>query len=180
VMTSQLGQTPNLEEALRESVSSANSLVRSFSRREPQYSDMAATLDVVFVAFDGEQPSLHFAHVGSSSIWLQRVASQSVELLTESHTIDGGPLLRAIGVAPAVVADVGQLPVSLGDRIFLTTASRFFAFTLEIIETITAVRAGSPLHDCVGALAEAVLPAADPEGVTIVAAEITRSASFLS
>jgi hypothetical protein len=180
VMTSPIGRSREADEALRQGVRAANRLVRSVARREPAYSDMATTLDVVSVAFDGGRPSLHFAHVGNASIWLQRTASRSVELLTESHAVDGGPLLRAVGVAADVVPDIGQEATDAGDRIFLTTASRYFAFSPKIMNTITIAYAESPLHDCVAALADAVRASAAPEGVTIVAAEVARPASFLA
>jgi hypothetical protein len=181
VMTSPVGRNRDADEALRQSVRAANRLVRSVARREPGYSDMATTLDVVFVAFDGGRPSLHFAHVGNASIWLQRTASRSLELLTESHAINnGGPLLRAVGVAADVVPDIGLVTMDAGDRIFLTTASRYFAFSPRVMNTIAIDHTESPLQDCVAALADAVRSSAAPEGVMIVAAEVARPVSFLA
>lgn len=180
VMTSPIGRTGDAEEALRESVKSANGLVRWVSRREPAHSDMATTLDVVFAAFDDGKRSLHFAHVGNSSIWLQRAASTSVDLLTDSHAIDGGPLLRAVGLSANLVPDIGQVPVDDGDWIFLTTASRHFAFTPRIMDAVVGAHRGSPLHECVAALANAVKSSAAPEGVSIVAAEVARRDSFVA
>ena len=156
-MASPLGQTQDEEAALRTGVRSANRLVRSVSQHEPKHSDMAATLDVVVMAVEGDRPYLHFAHVGNSSIWLQRAASMSVELLTESHAIDGGPLLRAVGVSANLVPDIGHMQVDLGDRIFLTTASRYFTFTPMIMDAIAIAHTGSPLHKVVAALADAAL-----------------------
>lgn len=179
VMTSPLGRIQDAGEALRMAMRSANRLIRSAARREPGYSDMATTLDVVFVASNGGRPSLYFAHVGNSSLWLQRAGSTSVELLTESHVIDGGPPLRAVGLSGSIVPDIGYVPADPGDRIFLTTASRYFAFTLRIVNAVAAAHAGSPLQNCVAALADAVGSSAAPEGITIVAAEIARSASFM-
>ena len=178
VMSSALGRTQDPEEALRKAVSSANRLVRSISRREPEYSDMATTLDVAFVDVGEGQSSLYFAHVGNSSLWLQRAGSGPAKLLTESHSVDGGPLLRAVGLSPEVVPDLGHVPAGVGDRIFLTTASRYFTFTPEVMSAITAAQAGSSLHDCAAALAGAVRAAGTPEGVTIVVAEVGRLASF--
>jgi hypothetical protein len=180
VMTSPLGRSQDAEEALRKGVSSANLLVRSITRREPGYSDLATTLDVVFVTSDGGRPSLHFAHVGNSSLWLQRAGSAPVELLTKSHAIDGGPLLRAVGNSPEVVPDIGHEQVAVGDRIFLTTTSRYFAFTPKIMNAVTAAHDGSSLHDCAAALADAVRSSGTPEGVTIVVAEVGRPASFVA
>jgi hypothetical protein len=180
VMTSPLGRTRDHEKALLDGVRSANRLVRSISQREPQHSGMATTLDVVFAVFDSGQPFLHFAHVGNSSIWLQRAMTMSVRLLTESHAIDGGPLLRAVGMSGNLMPDIGQVPVDAGDRIFLTTASQYFSFTPAIMDAIAIARAGDPLHDCLTALADAVRSSAAPEGVTIVAAEIAHPASFLA
>jgi hypothetical protein len=180
VMTSPVGRNRDADEALRRGVRAANRLVRSVARREPGYSDMATTLDVVFMAFDGGRPSLHFAHIGNASIWLQRTASTSLELLTESHAINGGPLLRAVGVTADVVPDIGLVTMDAGDRIFLTTASRYFAFSSKVMNTIAIGHGESPLQDCVAALAEAVRSSAAPEGVTIVAAEVARPGSFLA
>ena len=180
VMTSPLGRTQDAEEALRMAVTSANRLIRSAARREPGYSDMATTLDVVFVAFDGGRPSLHFAHVGNSSLWLQRAGSTSVELLTESDAIDGGPPLRAVGLSGSIVPDIGHVPTDPGDRVFLTTASRYFAFTPRIMNVVATAHAGSPLQQCVAVLADAVGSSAAPEGITIVAAEVARPASFVT
>lgn len=216
VLASPPGQAEDGGTALCRSFSSANRLVRSVSQREPKHSDMAATLDVVVIAVEDGQPSLHFGHVGNASIWLQRAASMSVELLTESHAIHGGPLLRAVGVSPDLVPDTGQVPVAQGDRIFLTTASRYVTFTSAIMND--SARAGGPLRTVVAALADAALSdavlaeaalsdaaladaalaeagpadavladaalaaavrsAAAPEGVTIIAAEVGRPASF--
>lgn len=155
VMASSLGRTQDGDAALRRSFRSANRLVRSVSLHEPKHSDMAATLDVMVMAVDGDRPYLHFAHVGNSSIWLQRAGSTSVELLTESHAIDGGPLLRAVGVSHDLVPEIGHVQVDLGDRIFLTTASRYFTFTPMIMNAIA--HAGSPLHEVVAALTDAAL-----------------------
>lgn len=180
VMTSSLGQDLRIEEALRAGVTAANALVRSVAAREPRYSGMATTLDVVLATFEGDQPLLHFAHVGSSSIWLQRTASMSVELLTESHTIAGGPLLRAIGMSGSVIAQIGHRRAEAGDRLFITTSSRSFAFTPETVSAVATEHAAGSLHDCAAGLAAATQPSTDLEGITIVAAEIARSAIFVA
>jgi len=177
VIASPLGRTQDAEEALRTAVASANRLIRSAAKREPGYSDMATTLDVVFMRFDGGRPCLYFAHVGNSSLWLQRAGSTSVELLTEPHAIDGGPPLRAVGLSGSTVPDIGCLPAEPGDRVFLTSTSRYFAFTPKILNAGVAAHAGSPLQDCVTALIDAVGSAAAPEGVTIVAAEVAPRAA---
>ena len=108
------------------------------------------------MAVEGEA-AVAFRSCGNSSIWLQRAASMSVELLTESHAIDGGPLLRAVGVSANLVPDIGHMQVDLGDRIFLTTASRYFTFTPMIMDATAVAHAGSPLHKVVAALADAAL-----------------------
>jgi hypothetical protein len=178
IMTSPLGRTRDAEKALREGVKTANALVRSVARREPQYSDMAATLDVVFVDFRADQPLLHFAHVGNSTIWLWRGAGGPAQQLTEPHAMDGGQVLRAVGLAKDLVPEVGREPVDLGDRVFLATASPYLAVPPKLVETIAAAHADQPLRDCVAALADAIGPAATAEGLTILAAELARPASF--
>lgn len=178
IMTSPLGRTRDAEKALREGVKTANALLRSVARREPQYSDMAATLDVVFVDFRDDQPLLHFAHVGNSTIWLWRAAGGPAVQLTEPHAVDGGQVLRAVGLAADLVPEVGREPVDLRDRIFLATASPYLAVPSKLVETITATHADQPLGDCVAALADAFGPAAVTEGLTILAAEVARPASF--
>lgn len=179
VMTSPLGRIRDAEEALRIAVTSANRLIRSAAKREPGYSDMATTLDVVFISFDSGRSSLYFAHVGNSSLWLQRTGSTSVELLTESHTIDGGPPLRAVGLSGSIVPDIGYMPTEPGDRVFLTSASRYFTFTPKIVNAVVVAHAGSSLQRCVAALTDAVGSSAAPEGITIVAAEVARPGSFV-
>ena len=67
VITLPLGLNRDAEKALREGVKTANALVRSVARREPQHSGMAATLDVLFVDFRDDRPMLHYAHVGNST-----------------------------------------------------------------------------------------------------------------
>ena len=179
VMTSPLGRTRDAEKALREGVKTANALVRSVARREPQYSDMAATLDVVFVDFRDDQPVLHFAHVGNSTIWLCRAGGGQAEQLTEPHTFDGGPVLRAVGLSPGLVPEIGREPVDIGDRVFLATASPYLAVSAKLVDSIAATQADQSLRDCVAALADAVGPGATAEGLTVIAAEVTKPASFL-
>jgi hypothetical protein len=115
---------------------------------------------------------------GNSSLWLQRAGSTSVELITESHTIDGGPPLRAVGLSGSIVPDIGYLPAEPGDRVFLTSASRYFAFTPKIVNAVVAAHAESPLRQCAAALTDAVGSSAAPEAITVIAAEVARPASF--
>jgi hypothetical protein len=177
VLTSPLGRTDNAEEALRDGARAANRLVRSIARRDPQYSDMVTTLDVVYLEAAGGRLKLHFAHVGSSIIWCQRVRAAAVEPLTVSHAIDGGPVLRAVGLGENLAPDVGLVPVAPGDRIFLTTASPYFAFTPALMTATAGACGGRPLHDAVSALAGAVTASGTPEAVTVIAAEVTNQPS---
>lgn len=178
VMTSRLGQTADIDQALQKGVSAANRLVRSISKRDPHYSDMVTTLDVVFVAFDSGESVMHFAHVGNSAIWLQRAGSPSVELLTEPHVVDGGPMLKAIGLTGELKPDIGRRPVEVGDRIYLTTKSPYFTFTGRLMNGTVGDRAGRPLHEAIATLAEAVNSSSTPDEVMIVGAELARPATF--
>jgi len=180
VMTSKLGQAPDVEQALREGASAANRLVRSVSQRDPQYSDMVTTLDVVYAAFDARKPQLHYVHVGSSTIWLQRAGSPAVEQLTERHVIPDGPVLRAVGLAKEIAPDTGREPVEMGDRIFLTAASPSFAFTESLMNAAAGYLADRPLHDALAALAETVHKLGISDEVTIVGAEVARPGTFLT
>jgi hypothetical protein len=180
VMTSRLGRASDPEQALRDGALAANRLVRSISGRSPEYSDMVTTLDVVFASFDGDRPLLHFAHVGNSSIWLQRAGSSSVESLTESDAIDGGPVLRAVGLGPDLMPDIGHAAIDIGDRIFLTTASPYFAFTGPLMESTAGSRADQMLYDVVAELAEAVNSSSPPGEIMILGAEAARPGLFLA
>jgi hypothetical protein len=176
VMTSPLGRSDKAEEALRTGVESANKLVRSVARREPRYSDMATTLDVVYLELQDGWTRLYFAHVGNSSVWLKRASSSSVELLTQSDAPDG-PLLRAVGLNPDLTPSIGEEPVNEGDRVFLTTASRSCFVTQAMMDG--AARNGGSLPECAAALA-AVARSPVAEGITIVAVEVSRFASFVA
>jgi len=178
VMSSRAGRARDALNALRDNVTSANRVVRSISSREPEYSDMVTTLDILVLAPDARRPSLYFAHVGNSSIWLQRGAGAAVEMLSQVHAVDNGPLLRAVGLSQDVVADIGQAAVKAGDRVFLTTASPAFSFAPETMDGIALAYAPEPLQDCAAALADAARPSAGPESITVVAAEVALSAMF--
>ncbi|HEY1823607.1 MAG TPA: hypothetical protein VGG83_27080 [Trebonia sp.] len=180
VMTSALGQTRDVEKTLREAVKTSNALVRSVARREPQYSEMVTTLDVVFIDFRDDLPTLHFAHVGNSTIWIYRTAGGPVEQLTEPHAFDGGPVLRAVGLTAELAPDIGTKQIGLGDRVFMATANPYFAVPTKLIQTIAAAHADQSLQDCVAALADALEPAAAPDGLTILAAEVARPALLLT
>jgi hypothetical protein len=180
IMTSRPGQGADAEQALRDGTDAANRLVRSVAQRDPRYSDMVATLDVVYVAFEGRKPELYFAHVGTSTIWLQRAGSRQVQPLTEPHVMPGGPVLRAVGRArEKLVPDTGREHIAVGDRIFLTTASPAFAFTLPQLNAAAGDHAGRPLHDAIAALAEVVQQAEVSDEVMIVGAEVARPGMFL-
>jgi serine/threonine protein phosphatase PrpC len=180
IMTSRPGQAPDAEQALRDGTDAANRLVRSIAQREPRYSDMVATLDVVYVAFDGRKPQLHFAHVGTSTIWLQRAGSPAVVRLTEPHVVPGGPVLRAVGRAPeTLVPDTGSEHIEVGDRIFLTTASHAFSFTEPQLNAAAGYHADRPLHDAIAALADVVQEAGVSDEIMIVGAEVARTGMFL-
>lgn len=181
IMTSRPGQAADAEQALRDGTDAANRLVRSIAQREPRYSDMVATLDVVYVAFDGPKPQLHFAHVGTSTIWLQRAGSSAVERLTEPHVVPGGPVLRAVGRAPeTLVPDTGRECIEDGDRIFLTTASPAFFFTEPQMNAAVGYHDGRPLHHAIATLADVVLKAGVSDEVMIVGAEVARPGMFLA
>lgn len=180
VMTSRLGRDPDAEQALRDAARSANRLVRSISGQSPEYSNMVTTLDIVFVAFDGDRPLLHFAHAGNSSIWLQRAGSPSVGPLTTSHTLAGGPVLRAVGLGADFEPDVGREPVGVGDRIFLITASRSFAVSRSLVDAVACPLADRPLPEVVSELAAAVTSADPAEEIVIVGGEVARPGLFLA
>jgi serine/threonine protein phosphatase PrpC len=180
VMTSRLGRAPDADQALRDAARSAHRLVRSISGQSPEYSNMVTTLDVVFLSFDGDRPLLHFAHAGNSSIWRQRAGSASVDALTTSHTIDGGAVLRAVGLGADLEPDVEQEPVDVGDRIFLTTASRSFAVSRSLMDAVAGLLADQPLPDVVAELAAAVTSSGAAEEVVILGGEVARPGLFLA
>jgi serine/threonine protein phosphatase PrpC len=178
IITAPLGRAADVGKALRDGVKSANQLVRSVAKREPENSDLATTLDVVHVAFDGEQATLCYAHAGTAAVWLQRAGTARLEPLTQAHAVDGGPVLRAVGFTADLTPDIGELPAGIGDRVFIVTATPYYVLPAAVLKSIAADHADKPLADCVTALAEAARAAAAPEGITIVAAELSRSPSF--
>ena len=178
IITAPLGRAADVGKALRDGVKSANQLVRSVAKREPENSDLATTLDVVHVAFDGEQATLCYAHAGTAAVWLQRAGTARLEPLTQAHAVDGGPVLRAVGYTADLTPDIGELPAGIGDRVFIVTATPYYALPAAVLKSIAADHADKPLADGVTALAEAARAAAAPEGITIVAAELSRSPSF--
>ncbi len=181
VMSSGLERTtglPPVPAALRDSVTSANRMVRSISGRDPEHSGMVTTLDIIFFAPDAKRPTIYLAHVGNSSVWLQKTATSVVQLLSKAHVIDNGTLLRAVGLSKDVVPDINHAAVEPGDRLFLTTASPAFSFTAKTLGDIVLAYSGAPVYDCAAALAEYARSSASPEGITVVAAEIGHSAMF--
>jgi serine/threonine protein phosphatase PrpC len=180
VVTSRLGRGRDVEQALRDAAKSAHRLVRSISGQSPEYSNMVTTLDLVFIAFDGDRPQLHFAHAGNSSIWLQRAGAAAVDPLTRSHTIAGGPVLRAVGLGEDLEPDVGQEPVDVGDRVFLTTASHSFAVRRSLIDAVAGPLADRPLPEVVAELVAAVTSSDAEEEILILAGEVARPGLFLA
>jgi hypothetical protein len=176
VISSRLGRISDVPEALEDSVESANRVVRSISSRDPEYSNMVTTLDIIVLAFNAKKLSIHFAHIGSSSIWLLRAGESEVQMLSEAHTINGS-LLRAVGLSQEVLPQIGQRTVRPGDRIFLISAGSGFSFGPEAMDAVLAYSA-EPLHTCAAALANAVRSSGVPENITIVAAEVSNEAIF--
>ena len=174
------GRTDQVEKGLIECVNAANRVVRSIRNREPGFSDMATTLDVMCLARQGGRPAVYFAHVGNSAIWLHRTGSPGIELLTKVHGMTGGPLLRAVGLSPDVLPDIGQVRIRPGDRIFLTTASSAFSFSTETLESVAISHANEPLANSVAALAEVARSGGGTQSITVVAAELGESAAFFS
>jgi serine/threonine protein phosphatase PrpC len=164
-------------EALKDSVESANRVVRSISSRDPEYSNMVTTLDIVVLASDVKRLYMYFAHIGSSSIWLLHAGDSTVQMLSEKHTVDNGSLLRAVGLSQEVLAQMGKVPVQPGDRVFLISAGSGFSFTPEAMDAVLAY-AAEPLHDCAAALADAARSSGVPESITIIAAEVSKEAMF--
>lgn len=177
VISSRLGRTSDVPEALRDSVESANRVVRSISSRDPEYSNMVTTLDILILASDAKRLFIHFAHIGSSSIWLLRAGDSNVQMLSEAHTVDNGSLLRAVGLSHEVLPQISQLPAQQGDRVFLISAGSGFSFTPEAMDAVLAY-AAEPLHDCAAALADAARSSGVPESITVVAAEVSKEAMF--
>jgi hypothetical protein len=178
IITAPFGRTADVAKALRDGAASANRLVRSVAKREPANSDLRTTLDVAHVTFDGDEATLCYAHAGNAAIWLQRAGRARLELLTQAHAVDGGPVLRAVGLTAELTPDIGEVPVGIGDRIFVLTTTPYYALPAEVMKSIVAGYADKPLAECVTALVEAARPAAAPEGITLVAAELSRSPSF--
>jgi len=164
-------------QALREAASAANRTICAISRRDPQLPDMVTTLDVVMLSAQAGKLALYYAHAGNSTIWLQRADGSQVRPLTKAHAFAGGPLLRAVGLAPELTPDVAAEPVSLGDRVFIATESADFRLTREHAHYIADEYAHRPLRACVAALIS-LIPAGAAENVTVVAAEIGTDSRF--
>jgi serine/threonine protein phosphatase PrpC len=163
------------DQALRACVSSANKTICSISRRDPELPGMVTTLDVIFLRTRKQKGFLHFAHVGNSAIWLHRHGSVDVIPLTETHAIAGGPLLRAVGLAPELTPDIGAIEIEFGDRVFIVTEGIGFGFTSDAISAIANGYSQDPLHHCVSSLVSLV-PPESAENVTALVTEITDSA----
>jgi hypothetical protein len=178
VMSSGLERATDVLPALRESVTAANRVVRSISSRDPEHSGMVATLDVILFAPEETNAAIYLAHVGNSSIWLHKPAAAAVQLLSAAHALEGGMLLRAVGLSQDVVPDTNHAVVENGDRFFLTTTSPSFSFTPETLGDIVLAYSGESIRDCAYALAEFAKGSGSPESTTVVAAEVARSAMF--
>lgn len=178
IMTSSLGQAADVEQAFLEGARAANRMVRSISRRDPRHSDMVTTLDVVYMTVERRKLQVNYAHVGSSTIWLQQVGSPAVAPLTKPHVGADGPVTRAVGLARDIAPDTGRASVEIGDRIFLTTASPSFTFTEALMNGAAGYRADRPLRDAIAALAETVYRAGVAEEVMIVGAEVSQLGGF--
>jgi hypothetical protein len=166
------------DQALRECISSANRTICTISRRDPELPDMATTLDVIFLRLRKRKAFLHFAHVGNSTIWLHRHGAANVVPLTETHAIAGGPLLRAVGLAPELTPDIGTVDIDFGDRVFVTTESIDFSLTRDAVSAVAYRYSQDPLHRCVSSMIS-LTPPESTQNITVVATEITDSAVFI-
>ena len=172
VISARPQDTDDAAHALQDCVATANRTIRAISQRDPELSGMVTTLDVVCLAPGTKSSMLHFAHVGNSTIWLQR-RGRTVVRLTERHAFGNGPLLRAVGMVSDLVPDIGCEPIMLADRIFITTESPTFAFSDRLLNEIAHDYAEEPLQECAAALGYVPVSARVDDAVTVVAAEVT-------
>ena len=134
VVRSLRGAPASLTEKLRYAVTNANREVFEASVQDPERAGMGTTLVALLV----EEGRAALAHVGDSRAY--RVAAGHIRQLTDDHSVVGellrshqiSPddardhphrhvLTRALGIRPAVQADLGELDFAPGDVFVLCT-----------------------------------------------------------
>lgn len=146
-------------------VSAANALIYDGAQKKPEYSGMGTTLEAAVIL----ENTLYYCHVGDSRIYL--VSGGSALQITHDHSmvqmlVDKGELspdeakthpqkhyiTRAVGVAPRVDTDYGEMPFSAGQTLLLCSdgLSNYFGHIAEVAPLVSScLRAGSakPLID---------------------------------
>jgi serine/threonine protein phosphatase PrpC len=112
-----LPETLGVEQRVDRALGSANRWINAMGRRDPKLAGMGTTFSAVILR--GRRA--HLVHVGDSRIY--RLRGESLELLSEDHTLSGAGrdhiLYRAVGLEPRLPIDYGEHPLEPHDRFLL-------------------------------------------------------------
>ncbi|MBX6391602.1 MAG: serine/threonine-protein phosphatase, partial [Frankia sp.] len=156
---------------LRAAVVRANKVVRERPKDEPSWRGMACTLDVVVLGrHEPTGRTITVAHVGDSTVWLQPGKGRPRQLTTP-HSIPGGPLLNAVGLADEISMDLTQEEVRAGDRVVLASDGITKVMTAEQLEGLLQEVASETPEQAADTLVDAAVLAGARDDTTIVVAD---------
>ncbi|MGF7235722.1 MAG: PP2C family protein-serine/threonine phosphatase [Frankia sp.] len=163
---------PDHADALRRAVTRANRVVRERPSEQPDLKGMACTLDVVVLGRRAATgTTLIVGHVGDSTVWLQPGRGRPRQI-TLPHSIDGGPLLNAIGARDDVRVDLSQEIVAAGDRIIMATDGLTKVIGSEQLDGLLSELGQGTADAAADALLAAAVAAGTRDDTTIVVADV--------
>lgn len=166
---------PRNRAQLEEAAHYAHAEVRLRARREPVLAGMAATLDLVCLADDGDgQLALHGLHIGDGAVWLLR-GNEELKLLTQPHVSADGRLMQMVGYLDRVRFDPWTEPVRAGDRVFVASDGLWADVDKASVEALLwGTRALSP-KDQAHVLHDVAMRAGGSDNITVIVAAIEVS-----
>ncbi len=163
---------PDHADALRRAVTRANRVVRERPTEQPDLKGMACTLDVVVLGRRAATGTiLIIGHVGDSTVWLQPGRGRPRQI-TQPHSIDGGPLLNAIGARDDVRVDLSREIVAAGDRIIMATDGLTKVIGTEQLDGLLSELGQGTADAAADALLAAAVAAGTRDDTTIVVADV--------
>jgi serine/threonine protein phosphatase PrpC len=163
-----LSETLGTEQRVDLALGSANRWIHAMGRRDPQLAGMGTTFSALILR--GRRA--HLAHVGDSRIY--RLRGESLELLSEDHTLSGAGqdhiLYRAVGLEARLRIDYSEHPLEPHDRFLLCSDGLHAALKQADIARLLLERA-TP-ENTAAALADLALQRGSSDNVTALVADV--------
>jgi serine/threonine protein phosphatase PrpC len=163
-----LPETLGLEQRVGRALESANRWIHALGRRDPKLAGMGTTFSAVILR--GRRA--HLVHVGDSRIY--RLRGESLELLSEDHTLSGPEqdhiLYRAVGLEARLRIDYGEHPLEPHDRFLLCSDGLYGVLKQADIARVLLERA-TP-ESTAETLAELALQRGSQDNVTALVADV--------